>query len=258
MNADPDFEAARLTEIRGMAADGALQALSREWLLQATNHGYSYHFDVLGRPIIQFPQDIVALNEVIWAVRPDVVIETGIARGGSVVNTAAQLALLDLSESPTGGDEFRLSPRRRVLSVDIDIRPPNRAALESHFLAPWFQLIEGSSVDSEVVADVTSRIPPGSVVMVLLDSNHTHDHVLAELQAYAPLVSAGSYCIVYDTIIEQLPVGHFSERPWEVGDNPATAIREFLNGRADFVVDESISQKLLISVAPGGYLRRVT
>lgn len=251
---DPDFSALRRAQLLAMQGDAELQQLTRNWFLRATDHGYSYHFDVLGRPVIQFPQDIVALNEIIWRVRPDIVIETGIARGGSVVNTASQLALLDLSESPIPGS---LKPRRKVLAIDIDIRPANREALEQHFLAPWFDLLEDSSTSPEVVDSVKSRIPEEAVVLVLLDSNHTHTHVLAELEAYAPLVTLGSYCIVYDTVIEYMPVGYYRDRPWDVGNSPETAIAAFLSSHDFFVIDDAISDKLLISVAPGGYMLRI-
>lgn len=253
-DADPDFHALRHAQISAMQSDADLQQLTRDWFLRATDHGYSYHFDVLGRPVIQFPQDIVALNEIIWRVRPDIVIETGIARGGSVVNTASQLALLDLSEAHVPG---AFEPQRKVLAIDIDIRSANRLALERHFLAPWFDLLEGSSTSPELVAAVKSRIPLEATVLVLLDSNHTHSHVLAELEAYAPLVTPGSYCIVYDTVIECMPSGYYRDRPWDVGDSPATAIAEFLASREDFVIDDAISDKLLISVAPGGYMQRI-
>ena len=256
MNADVDseFAAERYEQVARMKSDVRLSALSREWFLRATDHRYSYNFDVLGRPIIQFPQDIVAINEIIWKVKPDVVIETGVARGGSVVNTAAQLALLDLSETKL---RLPIEPRRKVLAIDVDIRTANRVALDEHFLSPWFELIEGSSTSDETVSTVRSRIPRDSVVMVMLDSNHTGAHVFDELSAYAPLVTPGSYCVVYDTVIEDLPRGYFKDRPWDVGDNPATAVSVFLQGRQDFAVDESITDRLLISVAPRGYLRRL-
>jgi cephalosporin hydroxylase len=254
---DWDFEMLRQQQIHDMSQDELLQDRSTKLFQRATDRGYSYHFDVLGRPIIQFPQDIVALNELIWRVRPDIVVETGIARGGSVLNTASQLALLDLADSSIGIGGGALQPKRKVIAVDIDIRPPNREALNRHFLAPWFELIEGSSVDTGIVGQVTAWIEPGATVMVLLDSNHTHAHVLDELHAYAPLVSEGSYCIVYDTIIEHLPHGYFSDRPWDVGNNPATAVQQFLRERDDFVVDGMIDQKLLLTVAPGGYLKRI-
>lgn len=251
---DSELDALRQEQVSAMQGDAALQQLTRDWFLRATDHGYSYHFDVLGRPIIQFPQDVLALNEIIWQVRPDVVIETGIARGGSIANTASQLALLDLSESLGSGP---IKPRRKVIGIDIDIRPANREALEQHFLAPWFQLLEGSSTAPDIVDEVRSRIPAESSVLVLLDSNHTHEHVLEELHAYAPLVTLGSYCIVYDTVIEQMPTGYYRNRPWDVGNSPATAVEAFLASRQDFVVDTVISDKLQISVAPGGYLQRI-
>lgn len=256
MNAapEPEFAIMRDEQVAAMKGDAHLSALSIEWFLRATDHGYSYHFDVLGRPIIQFPQDIVAINEIIWKVRPEVVIETGIARGGSVVNTAAQLALLDLSETKPGTP---LAAKRKVLAIDIEIRRENRAALDDHFLSPWFDLIEGSSTAEETVRLIQSRIPRNSAVLVMLDSNHTSTHVLDELNAYAPLVTPGSYCVVYDTVIEDMPQGYFADRPWDVGDNPATAVKSFLQDRTDFVVDESITDKLLVSVAPRGYLRRI-
>lgn len=255
MTASPEggFQECRNRQIREMARDHHLRDLSSSWFMRATDCGYSYHFDVLGRPIIQFPQDIIALNELIWEVRPDFVVETGIARGGSVINTASQLALLDIADSSVGTEIGSLRVKRKVIAIDLDIRPHNREALTGHFLSPWIELIEGSSVDTDVVGQVANWIGPGSKVMVLLDSNHTHAHVLAELQAYAPLVSPGSYCIVYDTIIEHMPKGYFTDRPWDVGDNPATAILEFLRNCDDFQVDETITDKLLLTVAPGGW-----
>ena len=174
-----------------------------------------------------------------------------------MLNTASQLALLDLADSRIGIGSATLQPKRKVIAVDIDIRPPSQEALNRHFLAPWFELMEGSSVDTRIVSQVVAQIEPGSTVMVLLDSNHTHAHVLDELRTYAPLVTEGSYCIVYDTVIEHLPHGYFSDRPWEVGNNPATAVEEFLRERDDFEVDDMIPQKLLVTVAPRGYLRRL-
>jgi cephalosporin hydroxylase len=251
---DADFAKMRRDQIKQMGEDEPLRKLTHQWFQRATEHGYSYHFEALGAPIIQFPQDIVAVNEIIWSVRPDVIIETGIARGGSVVNSASQLALLDLSECQLGTP---FVPRRKVIAIDVDIREFNKEALEKHFLTPWFELIEGSSTSCNVVQEVTSRIPNDSAVLVLLDSNHTHDHVVAELRAYAPFVTPGSYCVVFDTVIQQMPQGYFHDRPWDVGNNPATAVHEFLMGCHDFVVDQAISDKLLVSAAPGGYLKRL-
>ena len=149
------------------------------------------------------------------------------------------------------------APRRRVLGIDIDIRAHNREAIEAHPMAHRIDMLQGSSVAPEIVAEVHRRAQGHERVLVILDSNHTHQHVLAELEAYAPLVSPGSYCVVFDTVIEDLPAGMYPDRPWDVGDNPKTAAREFLSRNSDFVVDEDIEAKLLITVAPGGYLRRI-
>jgi cephalosporin hydroxylase len=228
---------------QAMAADESLRSISRDWLLRSAPYEYSYHFTWLGLPIIQFPQDIVAVQEVIWSTKPDLVVETGIARGGSLVLSASILELL-------GADGL-------VVGVDIDIREPNRSAIESHPLSRRIRMIEGSSVAPDVVAQVKELARGRERVMVMLDSNHTHEHVLRELQLYSPLVTPGCYLIAFDTVIEDMPAGWFQDRPWDVGDNPATAVRAFLETNDRFQVDDELQSKLLISVAPGGYLRCV-
>ena len=218
---------------------------------------YSYNFRVLGRPVIQYPQDIVAIQELIWEIKPDLIIETGIAHGGSLILSASMLALLDYCDAVENGE--MLDPKatkRRVLGIDIDIRAHNRAAIEAHPMAHRIDMIQGSSIAPEVIAQVQAQAVGYERVMVILDSNHTHAHVLAELQAYAPLVSKGSYCVVFDTVIEDLPAGMYPDRPWDVGNNPKTAVREYLTQNPNFEVDEDMEAKLLITVAPGGYLRR--
>jgi cephalosporin hydroxylase len=213
---------------------------------------------MLGRPIIQYPQDMVALQELIWQIKPDLIIETGIAHGGSLILSASMLALLDYCDAvETGTPLDPKAPRRRVLGIDIDIRAHNRAAIEAHPMSNRIDMLQGSSIDASIIAEVCKRAADHERIMVILDSNHTHDHVLAELEAYAPLVSEGSYCVVFDTVIEDLPVGMYPDRPWDVGNNPKTAVREYLASNSDFVVDEDIEAKLLITVAPGGYLRRI-
>jgi cephalosporin hydroxylase len=194
----------------------------------------------MGRPLIQYPQDMIAMQEILWDVRPDLIIETGIAHGGSLVYYASLCELMGHGE---------------VLGIDIDIRSHNRKAIEAHPMFKRITLIQGSSTAPEVISEVT-QAAAGKKVLVVLDSNHAHAHVLAELAAYAPLVSVGSYCIVFDTVIEDLPAGLYPDRPWDVGDNPKTAVREFLAGHPEFAVDEELEAKLLITVAPGGYLRR--
>lgn len=237
--------------------DKTLRATSHEFMTASTRPKYSYNFSMLGRPIIQYPQDMVALQELIWKIKPDLVIETGIAHGGSLILSASMLALLDYCDAVEAGQTLDpKAPRRRVLGVDIDIRAHNRAAIESHPMAHRIDMLQGSSIAPEIVTEVYKRATGHDRVMVILDSNHTHEHVLAELDAYAPLVSPGSYCVVFDTVIEDLPAGMYPDRPWDVGNNPKTAVHEFLSRNHDFDVDEDIEAKLLITVAPGGYLRR--
>jgi cephalosporin hydroxylase len=211
----------------------------------------------MGRPIIQYPQDIVAVQELIWQVKPDLVIETGIAHGGSLILSASMLALIDLSEAIDRGTT--LDPRmskRKVIGIDIDIRPHNREAISRHSMASRIEMIEGSAVAPEVVAKVRSAAEKYQRVLVFLDSMHSHAHVLGELEAYGQLVSVGSYCVVFDTVIEDMPAGSFPDRPWNKGDNPKTAVRAYLNAHPEFEIDKSVDSKLLITVAPDGFLRR--
>ncbi len=251
------FENEVAGNIAGLKRDTDVQALSRIWLREITRHKYAYNFRWLGRPAIQFPQDTVALQELIWDARPDLVIETGIAHGGSLMLSASLLALLDYCEAAEAGTVLDpRTPKRKVLGIDIDIRRHNREAIEGHPMAARIEMVEGSSIDADVVQRVRQRAA-GQRVLVLLDSNHTHDHVLAELEAYATLVGSGGYCVVYDTLIEDMPDDLIQDRPWGKGNNPKTAVREFLSRNKGFVVNEDIEAKLLITVAPGGYLRRV-
>lgn len=232
-----------------------LQASARQFFLDSVGEKYSFNFESLGRPIIQYPQDMVALQELIWKVQPDLIIETGIAHGGSLVMSASMLTLLDYCEAVANGATLDPSkPKRKVLGIDIDIRAHNRSAIESHPMAGRIEMIQGSSIAPEVVAQVHQRAQGIARILVCLDSNHTHEHVLAELQAYAPLVTRGSYCVVLDTVIDDIPS---SDRPWGPGNSPKTAAREYLKTHSEFEVDNEIDRKLLISVAPEGYLKRV-
>lgn len=243
-------------EIEGLGSDQELAGATRRWMNLANARKYSYHFEWLGRPIIQYPQDIVALQEVIWAVQPDLIIETGIAHGGSLVFHASMLALLDVIDAERAGKGVPAKPSRRVLGIDIDIRAHNLEAIRAHPMARRIDMIQGSSTDADIVAQVVQRAQGAKRVLVCLDSNHTHEHVLAELRAYGPLVSAGSYCVVMDTVIENLPEGSFPDRPWDLGDNPMTAVHAYLKEDARFQIDSAIDSKILISVAPQGFLRR--
>lgn len=247
-----------------------MEQAARHFMDVSITPQYSYNFSWLSRPIIQYPQDIVAMQELIWAVKPDLIIETGIAHGGSLIMSASMLALLDYCEAVEAGKTLDpRATRRRVLGIDIDIRAHNLAAINAHPMSYRIDMIQGSSIADETIEQVKEFSRGYSRVMVCLDSNHTHDHVLAELEAYAPLTSKGSYCCVFDTIVEDLPDGLFPNRTWCKGDNPKTAVREYLGRLAqgglsgsdgaplDFQIDRSIDAKLLISVAPEGYLKRV-
>jgi cephalosporin hydroxylase len=219
---------------------------------------YSYNFSALGRPIIQYPQDMVAMQEIIWKVRPDLIIETGIAHGGSLIMNASMLAMLDLCDAIESGDTIAPSrSKRKVLGIDIDIREHNREAIEAHPMASRIQMIQGSSISPEIIAQVKGVAKDYKCILISLDSNHTHDHVLAELEAYAPLTSVGSYCVVFDTIVEDMPSDMFPDRPWGPGNNPKTAVWEYLKEHPGFAIDRQLDHKLLISVAPDGWLKRV-
>ena len=230
-----------------------------EMMIKMMAEDYEYNFDMLGRPIIQMPQDIVAMQEIIWSVKPDLIIETGIAHGGSLIFSASMLAMLDYCDAVEQGCVLDPSKsKRKVLGLDIDIRAHNRAAIEAHPLSHKIDMIEGSSIDEGIIKQVHEIAKGYEKVLVCLDSNHTHDHVLAELNAYAPLVSVGSYCAVFDTVVEDMPAEMFPDRPWGPGDNPKTAVWEYLKNHPEFEIDQSIQNKLLITVAPDGYLKRIS
>lgn len=219
---------------------------------------YSYNFAWMGRPIIQYPQDIVAMQELIWSVKPDLIIETGIAHGGSLIFSASMLAQLDICDAIESGTSLNPNEsNRKVLGIDIDIRPHNRSAIEAHPMASRIQMIQGSSIAPDIIEQVRQMASSYKRILVCLDSNHTHDHVLAELKAYAPLTSVGSYCVVFDTVVEDTAECCPSDRPWGKGNNPKTAAGEYLKSHPEFEIDTMMDSRLLISVAPGGYLKRV-
>lgn len=228
------------SNVEVLKSDTDLQSLSRIWLRLAIEKRYPYNFTWLGRPIIQFPADIMAIQEIIWRTKPDVIIETGIAHGGSLVFSASMLALL-------GGEG-------KVIGIDIDIRRHNREEIERHALSKRITLLEGSSTDSSIVEEVERLMAEDARVLVILDSNHTHEHVLQELQLYSPFVRKGGYIVVLDTIIEDLPSDAYPDRPWKKGANPKTAVWEFLRGNDRFRIDRDLEAKLLITGAPDGYL----
>lgn len=221
----------------------ALQKAASDFNIESNKAQYSYNFSWMGRPIIQYPQDMIAMQEIIWQTKPDLVIETGIAHGGSLIYYASLLELIGKGE---------------VLGIDIDIREHNRKEIEKHPMFTRIKMIQGSSIDKETIGQVKKIASGKKSILVCLDSNHTHDHVLQELELYSPFVSLHSYMVVFDTIVEDLPEGYFSQkRPWGISNNPKTAVEQFLRTNNNFEIDRSIDHKLLISVAPGGYLKRV-
>ncbi len=241
-----------------MSVDKNLCDAAAKFLHASVKKKYSYNFSWQGRPIIQYPQDMVAMQELIWSIKPDLIIETGIAHGGSLILSASLLAQLDMCDAIEAGEKIdpKIS-RRKVLGIDIDIRTHNRAAIEVHPMASRIQMIQGSSIALDTIEQVRSVASNYSRVLVCLDSNHTHEHVMAELEAYAPLTSKGSYCVVFDTVIEDMPKEMFPDRPWGPGDNPKTAVWAYLKTHPEFAIDKSIQHKLMITVAPDGYLKRV-
>jgi len=235
------FEAECKAEIVDQGANAKLKELAQAFYNESAKHKYTYHFSWMGRPIIQLPQDMMAMQEIIWRVKPDLVIECGIAHGGSILYYASLLELQGHGE---------------VLGIDRDIRSHNREAIEAHPMFKRVSMIEGSSLAPTIVEQVHAAAA-GKKVIVVLDSNHTHEHVLEELRLYGPLVSVDSYCVVMDTVVENMPEDAFPDRPWGKGDNPRTAVWAFLEENRDFEIDSTIHNKLLITVAEDGYLRRV-
>jgi cephalosporin hydroxylase len=226
--------------VAAMNADAALRAAADEFVLRGCRHRYPYNFTWMGVPVIQFPQDLIALQEIVVKVAPEVIIETGVAHGGGTIFLASMLELL-------GGD-------RRVIAIDVEVRPHNRAVIETHAMARRITLIEGSSVEPAVIERV-NRSARGKRTLVVLDSDHTHAHVLAELRAYEALVGRGSYLVVLDTIVERMSAEEIGDRPWAAGNSPLSAVREFLRENKRFDVDRELEDTLLITVAPDGYLR---
>ena len=260
MNDEEKFHEESKKEILAQATNSKLNSLTNDWLLESAKAKYSYHFSWLGRPIIQYPQDIIGLQEILWKVKPDLIIETGIARGGSLIFLAGILELIAVC----GG-----SKNAKVIGIDIDIREHNKKAILQHPLSKRIEMIEGSSVDSGIFEQVKKKIEVGKKTLVCLDSNHTYEHVKKELQLYGPLISKGSYIIVFDTVVEDLPENFFSDRSWGPGNSPKTAVSEYIEELekqsfygADgtllkFQIDREIENKLLITVAPSGYLERI-
>ena len=242
-----------------MTQNTALKTSAMDMLRASAGAEYSYNFHWMDRPIIQYPQDVVAMQELIWDIRPDLIIEMGIAHGGSLIFSASMLAMLDMCDAITAGTQMNPGlSNRKVLGVDIDIRAHNRAAIKAHPMASRIQMIEGSSIAPEVIQQVRTISDQYDTILVCLDSMHTHTHVRAELEAYAPMTSIGSYCVVFDTLIEDMGKDEYPDRPWGKGDNPKTAVWDYLKTHPEFEIDKTIPDKLLITVAHDGFLRRIS
>jgi Cephalosporin hydroxylase len=241
MDKNLEFELEKISNIKEMQKDEDLKNLTQKWLIRSSEYNYSYNFTWLGRPIIQYPQDILAMQEIIWKVKPDMILETGIARGGSLIFYASMLELI-------GNNGI-------VVGIDIDIREHNRCEIEKNPMYKRIKMIEGSSIDKEVAEKVYDIAKDKKNILVVLDSCHTYEHVKEEIELYSVLIHEGSYLIVFDTVIEDMPKGFFNDRPWNVGNNPKTAVLEFLKENERFEIDKSIEEKLLFTVAPSGYLK---
>ena len=244
--------------IKSYKDEGIMRKAATDFMLSSTMPKYCYNFSWQSRPIIQYPQDMIAMQEIIWKVKPDLIIEMGIAHGGSLIYSASILAMLDMCEAIN--EHKIIDPnisKRKILGVDIDIREHNRSEIEKHPMSSRIEMIEGSSISPEIIEKVKEYAKDYKCILVCLDSNHTHDHVLAELEAYAPLTSKGSYCIVFDTIIEDLPEEAYPDRPWGPGNNPKTALYSYLKNHSEFEIDQDIFEKLLISVCPDGFLKKI-
>lgn len=254
-----NFQKEVFERIKENSKNSLLVDTANNFIRESINSKYSYNYSSLGRPIIQYPQDMIAIQEIIWKTKPDLIIETGIAHGGSLIMSASILALLDICEAVEAGKNLNpKESKRKVIGIDIDIRKHNREAILAHPMSSRIQMIQGSSTSSEIIKQVHEEAKKYKKILVCLDSNHTHEHVFAELEAYAKLTTVGSYCVVFDTIIEDLPKNTYFDRPWGVGNNPKTAVYKYLKTHSEFEIDNLIQDKLLISVAPDGYLKRIS
>lgn len=270
MTKNNEFDQVVIENVTNAGKDRDFIGLSNIWIRQAIQYNYAQNFTWLGRPIIQIPQDIYAIQQLIWDVKPDLIIETGIAHGGSLILSASMLALIDYCQAVESRKVLDpLQSKRKVIGIDIDIRKHNRDAIENHPLAHFIKMIEGSSIDSTIIDQVRNEAANYDKIMVFLDSNHTHSHVLSELELYAPMTSLGSYCVVWDTGVEGLPESYCSDRPWGPGDNPKTAVWEYLQylgneERKDdagniikFEINKFIENKIMITASPDGFLKRI-
>jgi cephalosporin hydroxylase len=238
----PAFEKEKRETARAQYDDQKLQSMALDLLVESDKYGYGYQWTWLGMPVIQLPQDIIATQEIIWQTKPDVIIETGIAWGGSIVMYASLQQLIG---------------KGKTIAVDRVLPEQNIDLIKGYPFSDRIHLLQGSSTDPEIVQAISSMVDPGDSVMVLLDSNHTHEHVLEELRLYAPLVTPGQYLVVSDTIVEDIPAQEHRPRPWGPGDNPKTALWEYLGETDRFEEDAYINAKLLTTFTPNGYMKCV-
>ena len=234
-----EFELFVQKNIKKIKKNKKFNKSSRNWALLASEMKYHYNFSWFGLPIIKFPNDMLVMQEIIWKVKPDVIIETGIARGGSLIFFASLMKLI--------------KKNGKVIGIDIDIREKNKKAIQKHFLYKNIKLLQGSSTSDEIRENLKKYVTRKKV-LVVLDSMHTEKHVLNELEIYSKLVSKNSYLIVQDTFVELFPKNHFKNRPWSKGNNPMTAVKKFLNKNKNYSIDETISAKIGITENPMGYL----
>ena len=234
----------RKNDIEKMGMDVDLRKKSLEWMLHADKYKYTYNYSWMGRPIIKYPNDMLIQQELMWRLKPDLIIETGIAHGGSIIFSASMQKMMEIDGE--------------VVGIDIDIRPHNRKLIEEHPMYKNITMFEGGSTDQNIIKKIEEHVTGKKTVMVILDSLHSHEHVYLELQLYSKFVTLGSYCILPDTFIEFFPKGYYSRnRPWDVGDNPYTAMKQFLNETDEFEVDKSLSNKAMITELIDGYLKRI-
>ena len=237
------FQKVKNKNIGAMGKDKELKKKSMDWMIYSEKYKYTYNFEWMGRPIIKYPNDMVIQQEIIWKLKPDLIIETGIAHGGSLIFTASMMKMMDI--------------KGEVVGVDIDIREHNKKLIEDHPLYNMITMYEGDSTSEEIVEKVEKHIKGKKTIMVFLDSFHTEEHVLKELNIYSKFVTTGSYCVVLDTFIEFFPQGYFSERPWDVGNNPYTATKKFLSENNKFNIDTELTNKVMITETIDGYLKRI-
>ena len=241
------FKKQSKAEVNKQSKDKKFINISKKWLLESHRLKYTYHFNWFGIPIIQYPSDIVGVQEIIYKIKPDLIIETGIAHGGSVIFHSTILDMLSQNDKK----------KRKVVGIDIDIRKHNLKRIKKHYFNKNLILIEGSSIDQKVKKRVYKIAKNKKTIMVILDSNHSSKHVYEELSFYSKFVTKNSYCIVFDTIVEDLPNKFVKNRPWSKGNNPLTAVKLFLKGNKSFKIDNEIDNKLMISSAKNGFLKRI-